>query len=117
MRSDICSETGQPTAILKKYSFLPLMHSISGISWLRGHRVKVGRSRKMMCIETMNNADWDVLLKLREELKNNLMAYDAETQEKFVKLFVESLEGKGDRPVRAVSPTFPNDFLSKTELS
>jgi hypothetical protein len=51
----------------------------------------------------MDSTDWNTLVKLREELNNNLMAHDADTQEEFVKLLVESLGGKGDRPVGAVS--------------
>ncbi len=63
------------------------------------------RFRKMMFTETMDSTDWNTLVKLREELNNNLMAHDADTQEEFVKLLVESLGGKGDRPVGAVNPT------------
>jgi hypothetical protein len=61
----------------------------------------------MMFTETMDSTDWNTLVKLREELNNNLMAHDADTQEEFVKLLVESLEGKGDRPVGAVSTPLP----------
>ena len=47
----------------------------------------------------MEQQDWDKLNSLRLELNDNMMAYDPYAQEKFTKLLVESLEGKGDRPV------------------
>ena len=47
----------------------------------------------------MEQQDWDKLNSLRLELNDNMMAYDTYAQEKFTKLLVESLEGKGDRPV------------------
>jgi hypothetical protein len=53
----------------------------------------------------MNQEDWETLDAIRKELNANLMAYNPETHEKFSALFVKSLEGKGDGPVRAVSPT------------
>jgi hypothetical protein len=53
----------------------------------------------------MDSTDWNTLVELREELNNNLMAYDADAQEKYVKLLVESLEGKGDRPMGTGNPT------------
>lgn len=59
----------------------------------------------MMYTETMDSTDWNTLVELREELNNNLMAYDADAQEKYVKLLVESLEGKGDRPMGTGNPT------------
>jgi hypothetical protein len=58
-----------------------------------------------MYTETMDSTDWNTLVELREELNNNLMAYDADAQEKYVKLLVESLEGKGDRPMGTGNPT------------
>jgi hypothetical protein len=36
-------------------------------------------------------------------MNSNLMAQSVETQERYVELFVKSLEGKGDIPLRAVS--------------
>lgn len=47
----------------------------------------------------MEQQDWDKLNSLRLELNQNLMAYDQHAQEKFTKLLVESLLGKGDLPV------------------
>jgi len=47
----------------------------------------------------MEKEEWELLLQLREEMNTNLMAYDPNTQEKFVELLVKSLEGKGDVPV------------------
>jgi hypothetical protein len=54
----------------------------------------------------MEQTEWDTLVKLREELNNNLMAQDVATQEKFTELLVKSLEGKGDVPIGTVSRTF-----------
>jgi len=53
----------------------------------------------------MEKEEWNELVALRESLNENLMAYDSETQEKFVGLLVKSLEGKGDVPVGEVSRT------------
>jgi hypothetical protein len=53
----------------------------------------------------MDDRDWNELNALRLSLNANLMAYDATTQEKFTELLVESLEGKGDLPIRTVSRT------------
>jgi hypothetical protein len=51
----------------------------------------------------MENQEWEQLMELREELNGNLMAYDQVAVEKFVELFVKSLEGKGDLPVGSVN--------------
>lgn len=54
----------------------------------------------------MKDKDWNTLVEIKNELDANLMAYDTSTQEKFTELLVESLKGKGDRPIRTVSRTF-----------
>lgn len=46
----------------------------------------------------MDKEEWNKLDALRRELNTNLMAFDSYAQEKFSKLFVESIEGKGDSP-------------------
>jgi hypothetical protein len=46
----------------------------------------------------MDKEEWNTLDALRRELNANLMAFDSYAQEKFSKLFVESIEGKSDRP-------------------
>jgi len=46
----------------------------------------------------MEKNEWDKLDALRKELNTNLMAFDSYAQEKFSKLFVESIEGKSDSP-------------------
>ena len=53
----------------------------------------------------MEDKDWETLVELKNELDANLMAYDWQTQEKFTELLVESLKGKGDKPLRPVSRT------------
>jgi hypothetical protein len=53
----------------------------------------------------MEEKDWDTLVELKNELDANLMAYDWQTQEKFTELLVESLKGKGDKPLGTVSRT------------
>ncbi len=53
----------------------------------------------------MEDKDWETLVELKNDLDANLMAYDWQTQEKFTELLVESLKGKGDRPLRTVSRT------------
>jgi hypothetical protein len=40
------------------------------------------------------------------------MAYDWMAQEKFTELFVKSIKGKGDGPIRAVNPTLPPEETS-----
>lgn len=52
----------------------------------------------------MEQQEWDQLNAMRQELNNNLMAYDCSVQEKFTELLVKSLEGKGDT-MRSVSTT------------
>ena len=68
----------------------------------------------------MEDKDWDTLVEIKNELDANLMAYDWQTQEKFTELLVESLKGKGDRPLRAVSRTskggLPPCFLNEETL-
>lgn len=54
----------------------------------------------------MEQKEWKDLTELLRELNDNMMAYDADAQEKFTELLVKSLEGKGDGPLRGtVSPT------------
>ncbi len=53
----------------------------------------------------MEEKDWETLVEIKNELDANLMAYDWQTQEKFTELFVESLKGKGDKPLGRVSRT------------
>ena len=53
----------------------------------------------------MKDKDWDTLVEIKNELDANLMAYDSQTQERFTELLVESLKGKGDRPLGTVSRT------------
>ena len=53
----------------------------------------------------MEQQEWIQLMEMRQSLNDNLMAYDPYAQEKFAELFVKSLEGKGDPPVRTVSRT------------
>lgn len=53
----------------------------------------------------MEQQEWEQLNTLRQELNNNLMAFDWSAQEKFTELLVKSLEGKGDAPARSVSTT------------
>lgn len=54
----------------------------------------------------MKQEEWEKLLSIRKEMNANLMAQSTETQAKYVKLLVKSLEGKGDGPIRGtVSPT------------
>ena len=53
----------------------------------------------------MKDKDWNTLVEIKNELDANLMAYDSQTQERFTELLVESLKGKGDRPLRTVSRT------------
>lgn len=53
----------------------------------------------------MDDKDWAELDALRLNLNANLMAYDSTAQEKFTELFVQSLEGKSDGPIRPVSRT------------
>jgi hypothetical protein len=53
----------------------------------------------------MEDKDWETLVELKNELDANLMAYDWQTQEKFTELLVESLKGKGDKPLGTVSRT------------
>jgi hypothetical protein len=53
----------------------------------------------------MEEAEWNELNALRQELNANLMAYDWEAQEKFTELFVKSLEGKGDPAPGTVNRT------------
>lgn len=48
-----------------------------------------------MCFK-MEDQEWQMLLALRAELQNHLMAYDTEAQEKFTELLVKSLVGKGN---------------------
>jgi hypothetical protein len=55
----------------------------------------------------MNQEEWDELLAIRHEMNENLMALDARMQERYTELLVKSLEGKGDRPVGAVSTPLP----------
>ena len=68
----------------------------------------------------MKDKDWDTLVEIKNELDANLMAYGTQTQEKFTELLVESLKGKGDRPLRTVSRTskggLPPCFLSEKTL-
>jgi hypothetical protein len=52
----------------------------------------------------MEQDEWDQLVALRSEMNNHLMALDHKTQEKYTELLVKSLRGKGDQPVRTVSP-------------
>lgn len=47
----------------------------------------------------MDQDEWNTLDSLRKELNANIMAYDWYAQERFTKLLVESLQGKGDLPV------------------
>jgi hypothetical protein len=60
----------------------------------------------------MEEKDWDTLVELKNELDANLMAYDWQAQEKFTELLVESLQGKGDRPLGTVSRTLPQGRIS-----
>lgn len=53
----------------------------------------------------MKDKDWDTLVEIKNELDANLMAYGTSTQEEFTRLLVQSLVGKGDRPLRTVSRT------------
>ena len=53
----------------------------------------------------MEEKDWETLVEIKNELDANLMAYDWQTQEKFTELLVESLKGKGDKPLGTVSRT------------
>ena len=53
----------------------------------------------------MTEEEWELLLAIRREMNDNLMAQDTATQEKYTELLVKSLEGKGDGPPRAVNPT------------
>jgi hypothetical protein len=53
----------------------------------------------------MKQIEWDTLAEIKTELDANLMAYDTGTHEEFTRLLVQSLRGKGDRPLRAVSRT------------
>lgn len=68
----------------------------------------------------MKDTDWNTLVEIKNELDANLMAYDTQTQERFTELLVESLKGKGDRPIRAGSRTkkggLPPCFLSGKTL-
>jgi hypothetical protein len=68
----------------------------------------------------MKDKDWDTLVEIKNELDANLMAYGTQTQEKFTELLVESLKGKGDRPLRTVSRTLrgglPPCFLDEKTL-
>lgn len=47
----------------------------------------------------MEDKEWNELVALKQELDNNMMAFDSYAHEKFTELFVKSLEGKGDSPV------------------
>lgn len=53
----------------------------------------------------MEDKDWNTLVEIKNELDTNLMAYNWQTQEEFTRLLVESLKGKGDRPIGTVSRT------------
>jgi len=53
----------------------------------------------------MTPEEWDVLLSIRREMNENLMAQDPKTQERYTELLVKSLKGKSDPPPRAVNPT------------
>jgi hypothetical protein len=55
----------------------------------------------------MNQEEWNELLAIRHEMNENLMALDARMQERYTELLVKSLEGKGDRPMGAVSTPLP----------
>lgn len=44
----------------------------------------------------MTEEEWDLLLAIRREMNDSLMAQDTATQEKYVELLVKSLQGKGD---------------------
>ncbi len=61
----------------------------------------------MMYTRTMNQTEWNELLAIRHEMNENLMALDARMQERYTELLVKSLEGKGDRPLGAVSTPLP----------
>ena len=68
----------------------------------------------------MEDKDWDTLVEIKNELDANLMAYGTSTQEEFTRLLVQSLVGKGDRPLRTVSRTskggLPPCFLNEKTL-
>ena len=51
----------------------------------------------------MEKQEWNQLVALKNELDNNLMAFDWVFMEKFTELLVESLQGKGDRPMGTVN--------------
>ena len=53
----------------------------------------------------MEQTEWETLVEIKNELDANLMAYDTGTQEEFTRLLVQSLKGKGDRPLGTVSRT------------
>jgi hypothetical protein len=53
----------------------------------------------------MEETEWQELLSIRKEMNANLMAQDVATQEKYTELFVKSLEGKGDLPIRSENRT------------
>ena len=59
-----------------------------------------------MSIEPMGDQEWEQLLALRSEMNSNLMAYDAEAQEKFTELLVKSLEGKGNTVYPLKTPPY-----------
>jgi hypothetical protein len=44
----------------------------------------------------MTEEEWDLLIAIRREMNDSLMAQDTATQEKYVELLVKSLQGKGD---------------------
>lgn len=54
----------------------------------------------------MEDQEWEQLLALRSEMNANLMAYDAEAQEKFTELLVKSLEGKGNTIYPSKTPPY-----------
>jgi hypothetical protein len=68
----------------------------------------------------MEQTEWDTLAEIKSELDANLMAYDTGTQEEFTRLLVQSLRGKGDRPLKTVSRTakggLPSCFLNEKTL-
>ena len=58
----------------------------------------------------MEDKDWDTLVEIKNELDANLMAYGTQTQEEFTRLLVQSLQGKGDRPLRTVNRPLPREI-------
>ena len=68
----------------------------------------------------MEQTEWETLVEIKNELDANLMAYDTGTQEEFTRLLVQSLRGKGDRPLKTVSRTvkggLPPCFLNEKTL-